>query len=33
MRKFDFKNYRDLKGPRVPEIIELCTKVVRLPRP
>lgn len=32
MRKFEFKNYRDPKGPMMPEIKALCSKIVRLPR-
>lgn len=32
MRKFEFKNYRDPRGPMMPEIKTLCSKIVRLPR-
>ena len=32
MRKFEFKNYRDPRGPMMPEIKALCSKIVRLPR-
>lgn len=31
MRDYKFKNYRELKGPRIPEV-SLCTKVIKLPR-
>jgi hypothetical protein len=31
MRKFEFKNYREPKGPSFPEV-SLCTKVIKLPR-
>jgi hypothetical protein len=32
MRKFEFRDYRDPRGPMMPEIKALCSKIVKLPR-